>query len=362
MNWISIFLTGLTSGGLSCLAVQGGLVASVIANQKDDELEEADKNTSSKKKVKEVAATSAKSFDALDWLPITVFLVGKLISHTILGLLLGFLGSKLELSLGIRLGFQLAAALFMLATAANLLELHPIFRYVLLQPPKFLTRMIRNTSKSKAVFTPFVLGLMTIFIPCGVTQSMEVLAISTANPILGAAIMFVFVLGTSPLFGILGVGTAKLSEIWKGSFLKIAAATLVFLAASSMNGILVVMDAPVTFQKVMIAVLDPAGVIYADSDATQAVVAKGTQKVTINVTSSGYSPRNLAVKAGVPVELTLKSGEVYSCASYFVFPEFGIKTQLKQNDLQTFKFTPTKKGRFTYSCSMGMYTGVMEVL
>lgn len=34
MNLFVIFLTGLTTGGLSCLAMQGGLLASVIANQK----------------------------------------------------------------------------------------------------------------------------------------------------------------------------------------------------------------------------------------------------------------------------------------------------------------------------------------
>jgi len=32
MNLFAIFLTGLTTGGLSCLAMQGGLLASVIAN------------------------------------------------------------------------------------------------------------------------------------------------------------------------------------------------------------------------------------------------------------------------------------------------------------------------------------------
>lgn len=37
MNLLLIFLTGLTTGGLSCLAMQGGLLASVIANQKEEE-------------------------------------------------------------------------------------------------------------------------------------------------------------------------------------------------------------------------------------------------------------------------------------------------------------------------------------
>ena len=35
-----IFLTGLTVGGLTCLAVQGGLLASVIAAREDEEIEQ----------------------------------------------------------------------------------------------------------------------------------------------------------------------------------------------------------------------------------------------------------------------------------------------------------------------------------
>jgi len=40
MNLWIIFLTGLTTGGLSCLAVQGGLLTSIIANQKEGESDE----------------------------------------------------------------------------------------------------------------------------------------------------------------------------------------------------------------------------------------------------------------------------------------------------------------------------------
>jgi sulfite exporter TauE/SafE len=43
---------------------------------------------------------------------------------------------------------------------------------------------------------------MTVFIPCGVTQAMEVNAIAVANPIQSSALMFAFVLGTVPLFSI----------------------------------------------------------------------------------------------------------------------------------------------------------------
>lgn len=362
MNWTTIFITGLTTGGLSCLAMQGGILASAIANQKDEEFDTYTKASSSRKKLRQFQAnTKPNSFDQLDWLPVTMFLLAKLISHTLLGFLLGFLGSRLELSLGMRLIFQGFAALFMLATAANLLELHPIFRYVLIQPPKFVNKLIRNSTKSQALFTPFLIGLLTILIPCGVTQSMEVLAISSGNPLLGAAIMFVFVLGTSPLFAILGIGTAKLTEVWKTSFLQIAAVALVFLGLNSLNGILVVLDAPFTFQKAKSAILDPAGVIYSNT-STNTQVVDGIQNITIDVSNQGYSPNRLQVKAGIPVNLTLKADGAYTCASFFVFPAFGIKANLQPTDSQSFIFTPKEKGHFTFSCSMGMYTGILEVI
>lgn len=341
MNLLAIFLTGLTTGGLSCLAMQGGLLASVIANQK----ERADRSESTESK---------------DVLPVTLFLVAKLISHTALGFLLGWLGSQVELSLSARLVFQGIAALFMLATAANLLNVHPIFRYVVLQPPKFLQKLIRKTVKGDAVFTPAVLGFLTIFVPCGVTQAMEVLAVTSGNPIFGALIMFFFVLGTSPLFAIVGLATAKLSEKFQSRFLKIAALTLIYLGLSSLNGILVVLDSPITFQKVT------RPVIYFFSNERyermySTPVNQGVQKALIHATNNGYSPKVVRVKAGVPVELTVQTKETYTCASWFRLKAFNIQLTLGPNDSQTTTFTPTEKGTYQFTCAMGMYTGILEV-
>ena len=49
MNLLLIFLTGLTTGGLSCLAMQGGLLAGVIANQKEQEHEDLVSNKEKRK-------------------------------------------------------------------------------------------------------------------------------------------------------------------------------------------------------------------------------------------------------------------------------------------------------------------------
>lgn len=349
MNLLIIFFTGLTTGGLTCLAVQGGLLASIIANQKENELETKKTNL---------------RFDLLDWLPVTLFLISKLAIHTILGFLLGWLGSKVELSVGVRLVFQTLAALFMLATAGNLLQLHPIFRYVVFQPPRFIQKRIRSTTKSKALFTPAILGLFTVFMPCGVTQAMEVLAMTSGSPWLGAAIMFTFVLGTSPLFATVGVATAKLSETFSKRFLKLAAVLLVVLAVMSLNGVLLVLNSPITlntFTKPITYFFSDERFNYAGQQ-TSPTVTNGIQEVSIQVNANGYSPRRLTVKAGIPVKLTLHSTDAYSCASYFILKAFNIKAQLGANDTQSFTFTPTQKGKFPYTCAMGMYTGTLEVI
>jgi uncharacterized protein len=349
MNLLIIFLTGLTTGGLSCLAMQGGLLAGVIANQKEQEHEKVSKNF------------SLKSFDQLDWMPVMMFLGTKLVAHTLLGFLLGALGSAITLSLGVRLGFQVFTAIFMFATAMNLLDVHPIFRRLAFQPPKFLQRIIRNSSKSRALFAPAVLGLMTIFIPCGVTQAMEILAINTGSPIQGAMIMFSFMLGTSPLFAILGVATAKLSEGWYQKFTRFASWVLIIMAVYSINGVLLVTDAPITLNKIV----SPITYFFSDErfeHLAAVAVTDGVQKITLDVLNRGYSPKNFKVQQGVPVQLTLQSNDVYSCALSFVFKEFGIRTFLESTDSQTFTFTPNKPGKYTFTCSMGMYTGTMEVI
>jgi len=182
--WL-IFFTGLTIGGVSCMAVQGGLLASTIAAREEEEIEEG------------------KNRKQGVW-PTLSFLITKFFAYIILGLVLGGFGAALQISERVQAFMQIAASLYMLAVAMNLLNVHPVFRYVIIQPPRFLTRLVRNQSKSKDLFAPAFLGAMTIFIPCGTTLAMEALAISSGSAIKGAAIMGAFVLGTSPLFFALG--------------------------------------------------------------------------------------------------------------------------------------------------------------
>lgn len=361
MNYWLIFLTGLTTGGLTCAAMQGGLLASLIANQKAasgyGQIDPAKAGKNSKE----------TGFGLDDWGPVTAFLTTKLIAHVILGILLGLLGSVVELSLNLRLDFQAFAAFFMFSTAMNLLEIHPIFRYVCLTPPKFIYKFIKRDGAGSTLFAPAIFGLLTVLIPCGVTQAMAVLAINSGSWIQGALIMGAFVAGTIPMFTLIGIGTARLSELWRRDFLRIASIVLIFMALQSVNGILTVLNSPYSLQRIgpkIVRLLPP----YSKASSTLAAdpnvqLENGTQKVTLSVENNGYSPRYFRVKSGTPVELTLAtSGDVYSCATAFTFKAFDIYDVLKPVDTKIHKFTPTKVGLYTFSCSMGMYSGTMEVI
>src|ERR1041384_5476375 len=84
------FVTGLTTGGLSCLAVQGGLLASSLAHQIEQEyIQQATQN---KPRKKSKIQTPARSSPATS---IFLCLVAKIAAYSLLGALLGWLGSYL---------------------------------------------------------------------------------------------------------------------------------------------------------------------------------------------------------------------------------------------------------------------------
>jgi uncharacterized protein len=332
-----IFLTGLTIGGLTCLAVQGGLLASVIAAREKEEIDD-------KENVNPLYPTIA-------------FLVSKLVAYVLLGFLLGLFGSAISLTSEVQSIIQILAGIYMVIIALNLLDIHPIFRYAVIQPPRFLTRRIRNQSKSGAIFAPALLGVMTIFIPCGTTLAMEALAISSASPIKGALILGTFVLGTFPMFFGIGYLTAKLGEKFKFSFLRIAAILLVGLGIFSVYGGLVAIGVPISLNK--IANNDNSS---GNMSVSYPKIVEGYQRTTINVLSGGYSPSAVILKEGVPTKLSLKTSDTYSCSIAFRIPSLRLGVNLKPTGEEVMDLPALKKGEYAFNCSMGMYQGVIRVL
>lgn len=339
---VAIFFTGLFAGALTCIAVQGGLLATSVAQREEEKIKDKAKRTGSA-------------------LPIFSFLVAKLGAYTILGFLLGWLGSFFQLSLTANIIMQLAVGIFMIGTALNLLNVHPIFRYFIIQPPRFLTRMVRNRSKSKDFFAPAVLGTFTVFIPCGTTQAMMALAIASGNPLSGAAILFAFVLGTSPLFFIVGYMATKLGDTMQKNFMKAAAYALILLATFNINNAVALTGSNLTLNNAWTNFY--CTLTFCDSEFAPIAQAATVTDATITINNDGYNPDNLTVKAGSQVTLRLKNNDGGGCVQAITVPKLGIQKIVPIRSSDTITFTaPSEPQQLAFMCSMGMFRGTITII
>jgi uncharacterized protein len=353
--WV-IFLTGLTTGGLTCLAVQGGLLATAITKQKTVEINQrAGRKSSQRGAPSKTTQTSVQLPD--NPLPIVYFLAAKLVAYTLLGLLLGVLGSVIQISPAVQAGMLIVAGLFMLATAFNMLNVHPIFRYFVLQPPRFLTRLLRDQSRSEDVFAPVLLGLMTVFIPCGTTQAMEVLALSSGLALQGALIMFTFILGTIPTFFVLGFVATQVRGKARHAFVFVAALLVLGLGFFSLNNGLKLANAPFVPSRVIAGMFGPRSL----DTATGAEEVDGVQELTINVLPTSYSPNYFVAEAGKPIRLWMESNGNYGCTRSFTIPSLGINTVLPETGRVPIDIPAQAAGTLNFTCGMGMYSGSIVI-
>lgn len=417
INLAVIFLTGLTTGGLSCLAVQGGLLASSVARQVEDDLAtsragsvpaaaaqpvlDAEPNLSAEQRALIAAdpvlngtAQAARSLPADEWAkivaarrkklnlppaveprtavhtgrgagkrlrvsvePILFFLGAKLAAYTILGLLLGALGSVVQLSPVARAVLQIVIGIVMIGTALRMLDVHPIFRYFVIEPPRAVTRKIRSIAKQRTndVVTPAFLGALTVLIPCGVTQAMMVLAVGTGDPLMGAAVMFAFTLGTSPLFFALAYMATRLGETMHTRFVTLAAVAVLVLGFFSIEGGWNLLGAPMPFENNGNAAVAPA----APAAAPVQTGASGSV-ITINALNTSYSPNVIQAKAGEPVKLQIVTNNTTGCTRAFVIPAMNIQKILPQSGTTVIELPPQQAGTLRYTCSMGMYGGRID--
>lgn len=307
--WL-IFTTGLLTGGLTCLAVQGGLL---------------------------VAADIKKR-------GVIVFLISKLIAYTVLGFLLGSLGLVFQLSIATRAGLQILVVVFMVGSALNILEVHPIFRYFVFQPPRFLTRYLRSQS------SPVVLGVFTLFIPCGTTQAMMALAIGSGSSLVGALIMFAFILGTSPAFFVLMNVFNRIG--------KLAALILLVLALYNLDGALALTGSNYTFGNIWKNIY--CTISFCSS--TKPSSATAVTAATVYVDENGYTTDQSVLKAGENIKLTIINRGGQSCIQAFTIPSLGIQKVVRPGTTEILSFVaPSNPGQLNFMCSMGMYRGSFEI-
>ena len=333
MNFLTIFLTGLLTGGLTCLAVQGGLLALSLA----------------------------QSPERNKLLSLLFFLFSKLIAYTILGLLLGLFGSLFQFSITISVTLQILVSLYMIATAFSILEIHPIFRYFLIQPPRFITRFIRGKAKSQNIFTPLFLGAFTIFLPCGTTQAMIALAIGSGNPVTSALIMFSFILGTTPLFFILGFSAVKLGESINRNFMKAAAGVIILLAVFNIESAIELTGSSFTLGNLWEELYCTVSICQKNKGIGNAT--SPVQETTIIIGDFGYQPVDITVKTGSSITLILDNQSRGGCQQAFTIPKLGIQKIIPPGKTDVIKFTaPAQPQTLAFMYSMGMFKGKINVI
>ncbi len=353
VNILLAFVTGLTTGGLSCLAVQGGLLASSLAGQIEQDVKNIPARAGGKKRRGRAPANPRAGLA----LPILVFLAAKLLAYTLLGALLGLAGQAFELSPITRAALQIGIGIFMLGTALRMLDVHPIFRYFVIEPPAFIRRRLRRTASGadgSSLATPALLGVMTVLIPCGVTQAMMAAAISTASPLTGAALMAAFTLGASPVFFAVAYFATRLGARMEKNFMRFVAVVILVLSIFTIDTGIALAGSPVSITRAVSRILpQPAGQTSPAATAESGVI-------TINVYDTAYAPDVIHAEAGVPLKLRLVTQDVRSCSRAFVIPSLNVQRLLDATGVAEVDIPPQEKGtQMPFSCSMGMYGGII---
>jgi uncharacterized protein len=349
---IAAFVTGLTAGGLSCLAVQGGLLTGSIAPPAATPAA-GKKGTGKGTRARKRRAKQQAAAEPASARTILLFLGAKLAAYALLGLLIGALGSVLQLTPRMSALLMLAIGVFMVGNGLRMLNVHPIFRYFTFEPPSAVTRYLRRKAKGGATaVTPLFLGALTVLIPCGVTQAMMALAMGTGDMLRAAGLMVAFTLGSSVIFFIVAYLALRLGGVMEKSFGHLAAVVLLILGAVSVNSGLNLLGTPLSFTQ-------PARTAAEDAGSAAIVVGEGEENVvTIAALGYGYEPRRVHTRAGVPTRLTFVSDSLFSCSRALIIPEWNVRTILPETGELSIELPPQPAGKVVnYSCSMGMYTG-----
>ncbi len=330
-----VFLVGLTAGVSTCMALVGGLVLGASAR-----FAEKHPNSSTIQKFK----------------PHIFFNAGRIISFFVLGGIIGYAGSIFQLSSSTLGLLTIAVGLIMVLLGLQLTEIFPRLTGINFTLPKSISRVFGLNEKTQKEYShknSFIMGALTFFLPCGFTQAMQLFAISSGSPITGALTMGIFALGTAP--GLLGIG--GLTSVLKGTitkpFFKFAGLVVISLALFNiLNGF-------------NLAGIDVSAFIsntaQIQANDPNVLLENGVQIVRMDQTSSGYTPNTFTIKKGIPVKWIITSKSPFSCSASIVSSKLGIRKFLQDGE-NVIEFTPTDVGPIKFSCSMGMYNGVFNVI
>lgn len=329
------------------------------------------------------ASTPSKLTAAL---PSLIYNVGRIISYTVVGALVGLLGSAITFNGAFKGTIQLLAGVFMVLMALSMLGILPGLRRFALHLPTPLAKLVGRESTGAGKRGPLIVGLLNGLMPCGPLQAMQLYALSTASPLEGALSMFAFSVGTVPLMFALGLLSSVLTERFTKK-LMLAGASLVMLLGLFMfsNGwalsnLPAVPNVTTIIQTLQDGYAGNGGVTagsgagageaggsgsgagdQTNADTQNIGIPEGDMQVVKSTLTTRKYPA-IQVTAGVPVrwEIEAPAGSITGCNNSFSVPDLNIEHVFHEGT-NIIEFTPKKTGTFPYSCWMGMIRSTITV-
>ena len=330
----AFFVFGLIAGVSSCAALIGGLVLSLSKQW----IEDYGKNNSLAEKTK----------------PHLLFNIGRLVSFSLLGLFLGFLGEKFRISPTITSVLILFVSAVMLVLALQMIGIKAFNRFRFALPKSLSGRLLKN--KQSRAAAPFIIGFMTFLLPCGFTVVTEGFAILSGSPIKGFLIMLLFSLGTMLPLLVIGFSSAKFlsSQRLSEKFLKIAGVLIIFFVAYNIN-----------FQFGIDRYLSEKWINASDNpESSIKTPAQNVQIIkAVYAETTDIQPNSFEAKNGQPVRFEVEVRDNgYGCMSTIMIPGLWNKPlSLRKGKTLVMEFTPKRTGSYEITCAMGVPRGTLKI-
>ncbi|HEX3046637.1 MAG TPA: sulfite exporter TauE/SafE family protein, partial [Bacillota bacterium] len=291
--------------------------------------------------------TSGAESKFTKFMPSLLYNSGRVISYTLIGGLVGALGSVISFSGSAKGIVAIIGGFFMVIIGINMLDIFPWLRRFKISTPKFFGNKIYSNAGKRG---PFIIGLLNGLMPCGPLQTMQLYALGTGSFLAGAASMFLFSLGTVPLMFGFGALSSLLSSKFTHRMLKVSAVLVIVLG-------LTMVSRGLSLSGVTLAATNP----LAGNSGNIAKIQSGVQEVTTTIESGKYQP--FIVQQGIPVRWTIKAKaeDLNGCNNPVTIPKYNIQKRLVPGD-NLIEFTPTEAGNITYTCWMGMISSNIKVV
>lgn len=280
--------------------------------------------------------------------PSMMYNAGRVVSYTVIGGIVGSIGSAITFS-GMAKGIvAILSGVFMVIMGLNMLNIFPWLRKFNPRMPKIFGKKIHSSNGKHG---PFYVGLLNGLMPCGPLQAMQLYALGTGSLLAGAASMFFFSLGTVPLMFGFGAISSLISGKLTRKMMKVSAVLVVVLG-------FIMLNRGLGLSGINTAYASPK------STATSGNVAKieGDVQVITTQLDSGRYP-TIVVQKGIPVRWNLKAnaGDINGCNRTLIIPKYDLERKLKAGD-NVIEFTPDTLGDIPYSCWMGMIRSKIKVV